>query len=358
MSTRRLLSSLTALLTTTLLLTPTSDARATSLAPTPAVTPTVADAAPQGERLLLRLHEVRAYPEGTGEALAAVFRDGLVVLFNTAPDGTLTIFRHDLGPGGLAFLHQELAATRVATLEGACDVFASIAPGIDLPSDEIGQWGTFSWFGLKGNRSNHMVLGNANVTDNFGTRCSDEVLDITHTAWNFVRGLFAPPITPPVIQRADDQFLYVVHNTLQEDTDCGDGGFVDDAFIFRDGLVIRDARNSDGRFIFERGQATETARRELNLAFAGNRVGFQAGQCKTSFFQPFSVEGGCTDYSWQSGGTWFGAGERRATLFSTDMTEDLCVYEQDEIAGAVTQFVRNTGAQPQTQRVTGQLPTF
>lgn len=355
----RLLSSSLALLTLALLTTGllTLLGPATLAAQAPEV---LADAsgASLTERPLVRVHERVIYPDGVGDVLAHVYRDGLIVLFNTTPDGLLSVFRAN--PEFIVEPIQTLLAeAQIATQGGRCDVAEGIGTEIDLAPGATGRSATFSWFGLRDNRSNHLLIGDSTVADNFGTPCSQELTDALLAVQGSILQTFKPGnVSPPITLRADDQVLYVVRNSLQEDIDCGDASLVDDSFVFRDGLVVRDGYTSNGELILERGQATPMARHSFSQALTRNRVGFQAGECKASFFQPFSVDGACIDYSFQTGATWYGQGQRRATLFATDGTEASCTFAQAEIAGAVTEFLRNTSAQPQTQRVSGHLPTL
>lgn len=307
------------------------------------------------EGFLLRVHEVVNYPDGNGDVLAFVFRDGLTVLFNMTPSGKLTVFRAHARPTDLAELNHELSRLQIGTQKADCDLPWTLAPEFDLPAGATGRSGVLSWFGNR-NRSNHLRFGYSEVADNFGSVCGDDLTSLSLHISSLIQRPLDPPVTPPQLHRADDEVLYVVQNSFQEDPDCGDDGFIDDYFVFRDGLVLRNAQAYSGGYGMLRGQATENALQEFNAALAVNRVGFQGGECKVWFFQPFTIGGGCGDYTWQSGATWYGAKNRRSTLHGSEASVRRCTFEQHEVAGAVTQFLRNTGAQDRTHHVTGYLP--
>ncbi len=307
------------------------------------------------EGFLLRVHETVTYPNGVGEVLAFVFRDGLTVLFNTTPSGKLSVFRAHARPTDLADLHRELRRVQIGMQLADCDLPWTLAPAFDLPHGATGRSGVLSWFGNR-SRSNHLRFGYSDVADNFGNICSDDLTSLSLRVSGLIQRPLDPPVTPPQLNRADDEVLYLVQNSFQEDPVCGDDGFIDDYLVFRDGLVIRNAQAYSGGYGLMRGQATGTALRELNTALTTNRVGFQGGECKVWFFQPFTVSGGCGDYTWQSGATWYGAKNRRSTLYGSQASVRRCTFEQKEIAGAVTQLLRNTGAQDRTHHVTGYLP--
>jgi hypothetical protein len=305
---------------------------------------------------LLYVRDFQRYP-GAGTVFDEyyLFRDGEGVFHRTEEHGAETILRIPASAAQLAALNQILIEQRVGQQSGYCGLEGVLLPlpvGEEAPTQRDT---LITWFG-RGERLRHLPVGLVPGTPEPAIEpCTPEVAAITEGLYAYLQAA----VTAAVERGERDrglQLLFHVHNAMQEDVDCGEGGFEDSLFLFRDGFFLRRFEDLDRTFQVVRSQGLVEALEVLRRELAEHQVGVNGGFCRLSFFTPFFVDGGCLDFTWQSLGTWFGRRGRQAEYFGSDESNQACTFPQQQVQRAVNDYVRNTLGQSSRHEVGGRLP--
>lgn len=319
--------------------------------------PPVLAQVPADGNFLVAVRDLQRYPV-EGEVLDEVFlfRDGEMVFSRVGPDGADLTLRTRASAAQLSALNSILVEKRVGQQSGYCAVRGVAVPLSPGDGPPVERDVVITWFG-RGERSRHLPVNLAAPLDPDGTLepCALEVNSITEGLF----GLLETLVQEAVLRQGEPvglRLLFSIHNAMQEDVRCGDGGFDDAMFLFRDGFFLRRIEDLDGNFQLVRSQATGEALELLRQALAQQQVGVHGGFCRLSFFTPFLVDGGCLDFTWQSLGTWHGRGERRAEYFGSNEISEMCSASQQQVQRSVNDYVRNTLAQFSRHEIDGRYP--
>jgi hypothetical protein len=325
-----------------------------------AVTPPVLAQVPADGDFLLTVRDLQRYPV-EGEILDEVFlfRDGEMVFSRVGPDGADLTLRTQASAAQLSALNTILVEKRVGQQSGYCavrGVAVPLPPGDALPVERDV---VITWFG-RGERLRHLPVNLAapaapDDPDATLEPCAPAVNRITEDLF----GLLETLVQEATLRQGGPlglRLLFNIHNAMQEDVRCGEGGFHDAMFLFRDGFFLRRIEDLDGNFQLVRSQATDEALGLLRQALAQQRVGVHGGVCRLAFITPFLVDGGCLKFTWQSLGTWHGRGERRAEYFGSSEISQMCSAPQQQVQRSVNDYVRNTLGQFSRHEVAGRYP--
>lgn len=274
---------------------------------------------------LLRLFDSQQLEDGRlVEDEVLIFRDGVTVLLRTVGRHT-RVFRADATVGATEQLKRTLVDAEIDSRLGECDVqgVPRILGGL-LGLRSRSTW--LSWFGVGGRRARHLALGHeGSSSGQFGTECSESLQRIAGAAFGFAQtALSGPTATSGPDEHYPRSLLYSVRSDLQSDPSCARYAFDEDAYIFRDGLLLHHFLDSDGSFGYTRAQVPQETRRRFNDLLTEARIGSVDAVCRTWFFLPFAVNGACLDYSWQSAATWHGRDERQGTIAGEESVQNRC----------------------------------
>ncbi len=321
------------------------------------VTPPVLAQVPADGDFLLTVRDLQRYPV-EGEFLDEVFlfRDGEMVFSRVGPGGDDLTLRTQASAAQLLALNTILVEKRVGQQSGYCAVRGVALPLRPGGAPPVERDAVITWFG-RGERLRHLPVNLAAASDPDASLepCAPEVTKITEGLFGLLETLVQEALLreeAPVGLR----LLFSIHNAMQEDVRCGEGGFHDAMFLFRDGFFLRRIEDVDGNFQMVRSLATGEALGLLRQALVQQQVGIHGGFCRLAFFTPFLVDGGCLDFTWQSLGTWHGRRERRAEYFGSNEISQMCSAPQQQVQRSVNDYVRNTLGQFSRHEVEGRYP--
>ncbi|MCH9648491.1 MAG: hypothetical protein K0U98_09645 [Deltaproteobacteria bacterium] len=291
---------------------------------------------------------------GTVADEVMIFRDGLTILRRTGSDFDPIVARGQASLEDISMLKQVLVEERVDRLMGGCELtgLPSVQP-IEgaVASREI----LLSWFGVAGRRARHMEIDHVPSEEPgpADEACSDGLARVASVAVTFSEQVLSQPdATFGPDMNYPRSLLYEIDNQFVSDPDCELYTFSDTFLLFRDGLLLRRFKGSDGSFEFTRGIAQRDVRDLLIQALA-DEIQDLRGICRTWFFIPFTVDGACVDYSWNSGATWFGRQGRMTTLQGNEGISRECSDGQLRVRTQLVILLVNTLANPSNDTVSG-----
>ena len=321
------------------------------------VTLSAAAQVPAGGDFLLHARDVQRYTlEGALFDEVFLFRDGEAIFHRVFEDGSDLTLRAQASAEQLSAFKTILVEKRVGQQSGYCALRGVAVPLLPGSASPVERDTVITWFG-RGKRLRHLPINLAAPSnpDEVFEPCVAEVATITEGLFDLLETLVQEAILRDDT-RQDLLLLFSVHNAMQEDVRCGEGGFQDAMFLFRDGFFLRRIEALDRNFLLVRSQATNDALELLRQALAQQRVGVNGGVCRLSFFSPFLVDGGCLEFTWQSLGTWHGRRERRAEYFGSGEVSLMCSASQQQVQRSVNDYVRNTLGQFSRHEVEGRYP--
>ena len=316
-----------------------------------------------GKDLMLRLFQVKSTaadassPASRSFDEVLVFRDGLLLFVSNRDDGGSRSVRAQASEASLESLKSILVDDRVDRLAGWCDV--SGVGGV-LEGSEIVRVrrSLLTWYGVRSRRVRHLPIGHVESTaGQFGEPCSGSLLRVLRASLAvFQDGLTGPTATASPDENYPTSLLFEIRNALEEDPSCGDGGFVDDFHLFRDGLLVRRFRNAEGHYLISRAAVPSKLRRRLNATLTREQIGSLRGSCRTWFFIPFVVDGGCLDYAWESSAEWNGRNGRRGLVAGNDGAEATCPDSKARIRNQLMTTILNALSFVTVETVEGRVP--
>lgn len=283
-----------------------------------------------------------------------IFRDGLTILRRTSSEFDPIVARGQASVEDISALKQSLIDERVDRLIGGC-ALTDLPPVQPIEGTVASREILLSWFGVEGRRSRHMEIdpGLSGEPDPAGEPCSEGLARVTRATVAFTEQVLGQPdVTFDPDMNYPRSLLYEIDNQFASDPDCEHYTFGDTFLLFRDGLLLRRFKGSDGSFEFTRGVAQQDVRDLLNQALA-MEIQDLRGICRTWFFLPFTVDGACIDYGWNSAATWFGRQGRMTTLRGHEGTNRECSEGQLRVRTRLVILLVNTLANPSNDTVSG-----
>jgi hypothetical protein len=319
--------------------------------------------AQSGKDLLLRTWQLKSSAEDAGSPESRfydeilLFRDGLVLFVANKEDGSSRTVRAQVGDVALESLKALLVDEHVDTQTGYCDV-TGVGGALEGSQTVSSRQTLLTWYGIRGKRVRHLPIGHGESTvGQFGEPCSAGLsLILSQTLAAAEASLTGPTATTSPDENYPSSLLFEVRNSLNEDPDCGDGGFVDDFHIFRDGLLIRRFLNAEGQYVISRAAVPALLRRQMNETLTQEQIASLRGACRTWFFVPFVVDGGCLDYAWESSAEWNGRGGRRGLVAGNDGVDATCSTGRSRIRNQLMTMILNALSFVTVETVDGRLP--
>jgi len=114
--------------------------------------------------------------------------------------------------------------------------------------------------------------------------------------------------------------------------------------------------NAEGHYLISRATVPASLRQRLNATLTEEGIGGLRGLCRTWFFIPFVVEGGCLDYAWESSAEWKGRNGRRGVVAGNEGTEVSCPDGKSKIRSQLMMTILNALSFKTVESIQADLP--